>query len=144
MGTRIHNQLAWRCILAACLPVLAGCSRSDGRQALEGTVTLDGVPLAEASIAFRPLPGTVSPAAGGSITAGKFSIAREQGPCAGMFRVEITAIRPTGEKRMDTLTHTMVDAYEESIPQQYNTQSTLTADVTAHGPNRFTFDLAPQ
>ena len=42
---------------------------------------------------------------------------------------------------MDTRTHTMVDQYEDSIPQRYNRQSELTAEVAAGGPNRFEFKL---
>ena len=128
------------CVVFA-LVLVVGCNGNDGRQALEGTVTLDGEPLAEGNVSFRPMPGTKSPTAGGRIVDGKFSILPEKGLSAGTFRVEITASRKTGRKVMDPVLRTEVDETEQFIPERYNRQSELTRPIITDGPNQFTFEL---
>ena len=120
-----------------------GCGRTSDRQALEGAVTLDGAPLAEGSITFRPMPGASGPTAGGRITEGKFSVSPRQGTFVGAFRVEIIATRKTGRKIIDTMwgEEHEVEQTEQFLPARYNRQSELTAEVTEAGPNRFEFDL---
>ena len=129
------------CVCGLGLLVLAGCDRGSDRQALEGTVTLDGAPLAEGSITLRPLPGTRGPTAGGKINEGKFLISAEGGTFVGTFRVEITASRKTGRKVKDPMLGHEMDETVQFIPVRYNRQSKLTAVVTEAGPNRFTFPL---
>ena len=87
-----------------------------GRQAIEGTVTLDGKPLEKGQITFVPQGDTKGPTAGAEIVGGKFAIPAAGGPLAGKFRVEITAARPGGRKVHDRMTGTLVDAYEQFIP----------------------------
>ncbi len=141
MERRIGNKAAWAAVCGLGLLLLAGCGRSSDRQALEGTVTLDGAPLAEGSITLRPLPGTRGPTAGGKISDGKFSVSPEGGTFVGTFRVEITASRKTGRKVKDPRFGREVDEVEQYIPRRYNHQSELTAEVTAEGPNQFKFAL---
>ena len=116
----------------------------DGRIAVEGSVTLDGNPLTDGSISLRPMMGTSGPTAGGKITEGTFSIRPDKGVMAGPYRVEITASRKTGKQVMDTLLGTMVDEYIQYVPEQYNRESDLTADVTEDGPNQFEFNLTSE
>ena len=137
----ISTRLAGCCMGGICLLLLAGCSSSSERRALEGTVMLDGDPLAEGSITLRPLLGTPGPTAGGKITKGKFSISTNQSTFVGTFRVEITALRKTGGKVMDPILDREIDQYEQYIPSRYNQQSELTREVTDTGPNRFEFKL---
>ena len=142
---RKRIRLGYACLLGlwACA-ALCGCGQ-DGRQALEGTVTVDGKPLGEGDIVFFPQPGTLGPTAGGQIVQGHFSVAPEGGTLAGTFRVEITATRKTGEQVKDpTLDNALVDRYEQYLPTRYNQQSELTAEVTETGPNRFEFPLSSQ
>ena len=108
---------------------------------MQGTVTLDGEPLAEGSISFRPLRGTQSPTAGASIKNGSFNIDSKVGLIAGIFRVEIMASRKTGKKVPDQITGGMVDEYEQYVPALYNTESTLIEEVTNGGKNEFSFVL---
>ena len=124
-----------------CLLLLAGCDGSGDRRGVEGTVTLDGQPLAEGSITMRPLPGTTSPTAGAKITDGKFTIPKEKGPLVGTFRVEITATRKTGRQIKDPLMGGMVEEVQQVIPSRYNRKSELTAEVTETGQNRMDFEL---
>ena len=78
--------------------VIGGCGGAGGRQAIEGTVTLDGQPLEKGQITFVPQGDTKGPTAGAEIVGGKFTIPAVGGPLAGKFRVEITASRPGGQK----------------------------------------------
>ena len=112
------------------LLVLAGCGGHDGRRAIEGTVTLDGEPLAKGTITFRPQPGTSSPTAGATISGGRFSVPGDKSVLAGTFRVEIIATRKTGKKSQDPILGIMVDEVEQYLPARYNQQSELTAEVT--------------
>lgn len=134
------NILAWAAVCGLGLLLLAGCGGSSDRQALEGTVTFDGVPLAEGSIVFSPLPGTRGPTAGGQVNDGKFSVSPKGGTFVGTFRVEITATRKTGRKVMDPMLGKEVDDITQYIPMRYNRQSELTAEVT-EGSNQFEFAL---
>jgi hypothetical protein len=124
---------AWLALLPAIFgPVFVGGCGHSGRQAIEGNVTLQGVPLDKGFIAFRPLPGTNSPGAGGNVAAGKFSIAGEKGLMPGKFRVEITAIRKTDKKVQDPILG-LVPLEEQYIPAKYNDSSQLEIDVPAGG-----------
>ena len=97
----MRHYITMSAMLGFCLLSCWGCSRATGRQALEGTVTLDGNPLAEGSIVFIPQAGTKSPTCGGNISQGRFSILPAGGASCGTFRVEITAARNTGRKVMN-------------------------------------------
>ena len=142
MDHRRSNQRARSLVCVVCLLVLAGCGQGSQRQSLEGTVTLDGQPLSEGSITFRPQEGTSGPTAGGKISEGHFRILPEQGTFAGTFRVEITASRKTGKKLKDHRTGEMHDEITQFPPARYNRQSELSAKVQAAGPNRFEFTLS--
>ena len=119
--------------------MLCGCGGSGNRAAIDGVVTCDGKPLEKGQITFVPQIGTKGPTAGAEIAAGKFTIPAAGGTFAGKFRVEVTASRPSGRKIPDRLTGKLVDAYEQFIPQKYNADSQLTADVKAGAENRFEF-----
>lgn len=72
---------------------LAGCNRDSlERTAVSGTVTVDGIPLADGTIVFVPTGETRGPKAGGTIQAGKYSLSQELGPLVGTLRVEIQAV----------------------------------------------------
>jgi hypothetical protein len=128
-------------VLGVGLLVAPGCHGTSGRQSLDGTVTVDGAPLADGSIIFLPQPGTKSPTCGGTVSQGRFSIAPTGGAACGAFRVEITAIRDTGRKVKEPREGKMIDELVQFIPERYNRLSELTATVTEQGPNRFEFAL---
>ena len=119
------------CIAALLLLTAAmGCTDdAGGRIGFEGRVTVDGNPLEKGSISFRPMKGTSGPTAGGSIIDGKFAIEPKDSLFPGSYRVEIRASRKTGKKVKDHTFGTMVDHWEQYLPEKYNRQSTLTAEV---------------
>ena len=128
-------------MLGLTIVLLLGCGSSDGRHELEGTVTLDGEPLREGSIVFQPMPGTQSPTAGAPIRDGRFEVAAGGGAHPGEFRVEITAIRGTGKRRMDPMVGREIEVTEQYLPARYNRRSELMAQVSSSGSNHFEFDL---
>ena len=144
MNRKSDRRSIWWCVCAWVLLSLTGCGDSSDRQSLEGTVTFNGVPLAEGQITFVPQRGTKGPTAGDKITEGHFSISPKGGTFAGTFRVEIVATRKTGKKAKDYRTGEMIDNIEQFLPARYNRQSELTAEVTESGPNQFEFALTSQ
>jgi hypothetical protein len=124
------------------LGVLTGCGGTERqRLALEGAVTLDGKPLADGSIRFLAASNTDDLIVGGAIREGTFTIAAEKGAWPGKYRVEIRATRKTGKKAQERNMDQPIEEIVQYLPDRYNLESTLTADVTAMGPNRFEFVL---
>ena len=68
-----------RALGLGCCIALCSCNENGNRRALEGTVTLDGQPLAAGGIEFFPLPGTGGPTAGGQVKDGRFYVASKGG-----------------------------------------------------------------
>ena len=80
-------------LAAVCAGFLGCAGASDGlpRQAVSGTVTFDGQPLAEGRIQFEPASAEAMTPAGGEIKDGRYSIPRDQGPTPGDYRIMITS-----------------------------------------------------
>jgi len=116
-----------------------------------GLVTLEGEPLQNGYIAFyrqaeESAPGKVSSGgstSGAEISAGLFRIPSDKGLFTGTFRVEITAIRPTGRRVSDDYTGAMVEEQAQFLPAHYNTSSTLTAEIKAGAKAPLVFELKP-
>ena len=129
---------------ATLVMTFGGCSgNSDGlpREAVSGTVTLDGQPLPEGLIQFLPSSPKEVMSGGAVIEGGKFSIARNEGLLPGTYRVEISSSTgleppPPGEPPGPAK-----GTAKDLIPEQYNRKTTLTAEVRAAGPNTFDFPL---
>jgi hypothetical protein len=140
-----HARLRYTLVLAVGL--VAGCAGGDElpRESVWGTVTLDNQPLATGVIQFSPADkaaGAALNSAGGQITDGKFSISREQGLVPGKYSVAINAASKTERtKPAQVGAGKMSDLAKELIPAEYNSATTLTADVKKGGGNDFTFTL---
>ena len=103
------------------------------KSAVSGTVTLDGKPLSDGGLIYFKTIAT------GAIDAidiknGKYSGSAEPGD----RRVEIVVFE---------IKHVDIDGMKGEtkvnlIPARYNTESTLTATITANGPNQFPFELS--
>jgi hypothetical protein len=125
------------------VPLSAGCGSSDAlnRQAISGIVTLDGQPLGDGAILLEPLSQEAGTAVGALIRRGAFAIARNQGPVPGTYRVRIYASSgaqpPPAKGQTERTRRPMV----ERLPEVYNSQSVLRAEVMPHGANRFRFEL---
>jgi len=125
------------------LTPLFGCGSSDGlnRQAISGTVTLDGQPIPIGAILFEPATQESGTAVGATIRQGGFAIARREGPVPGSYQVRVYSSSgiqaPPAQGQTDRTPRPMV----ERIPARYNTQTELRATVLGRHANPFRFDL---
>jgi len=142
-------------VFAALALATAGCSAGSGddlpREAVSGTVTLDGQPLAEGLIQFTPAGGSTEggvPTGGGSlIKGGTFSISRETGLPPGTYNVAINAAEKRGErtKPAEVGGGKQTELAKELIPAKYNSKSELKTEITKGGSNSsLKFELQSQ
>jgi hypothetical protein len=137
------------CFLAIVLSlsVLQGCGGPADdlpRQAVSGTVTFKGKPLEAGMIQFQPISAGVATAGGAGIKDGKYAIDQSEGLVPGQYQVKITSNTAASGQPASGPPAMPGDAPpppKEPIPAKYNSQSTLTANVTKEGPNTFPFDL---
>ncbi len=104
---------------------VAGCSTSDTHGTIEGSVTLDGRPLAEGVVRFVPANGD-SQTASAAILNGKYTA----NVPLGKNRIEFSAPKVIGKRKMyETADSPEVDVVTELLPERYNVQSELQMDV---------------
>ena len=114
----------------------AGCGPTPTpKGSVSCTVTLDGKPLDQGEVSFVTpgLPPELVAVHDGTFQ-GKVTV--------GSHRVEIRAYRPgkpyfMGPTKMDP-------SPENYLPARFNSESTLTADVTAAGPNEYKWEVQSQ
>jgi len=113
--------------LAIAFPALlsTGCGPTGPQKiTVQGTVTLDGVPVPEGQVVFIPSDPALG-AAGGAIADGVFTVTTFKGP----HRVEVHAQKqvtrpvPPGALPEEGITFVSI------IPKRYNERTTLTFDV---------------
>jgi hypothetical protein len=132
---------AWTLALSGCaLLGLAGCG-PDGPEIayVSGRVTLDGKPLAGASIVFIPENGR--PSGARTDPNGNYVLnfdERRKGAIPGKSLVRITTIR---EAEQDENGKVVTPASPERIPMRYNTNSELFFVVEPKKKNVANFDL---
>ena len=132
-----NTGLAWSMLglcAVAMLPLL-GCGGSGDVAGVEGTVTLDGAPLADAAIVFQPEGGR--PSSGRTDAQGHYTLeytATESGAQIGKHKVMIT----TAGMEEDA-TGNLVEV-KETLPAKYHEKTELTAEVTG-GSNTIDFEL---
>jgi hypothetical protein len=126
----------------------AGCggAGSDNlpRQALSGTIKLDGAPLKSGMITFDPLNVPTNPVTvGAPIADGAYSIAKGEGATPGTYRVTIRSGGAGDAVPVDNAPGGTPKARaKEPVPAKYNEKTELKAEVKADGPNQFDFNLS--
>jgi hypothetical protein len=129
----IFSQTLRSFSLALCLGILSGCDGAGPKKyEVSGTVTWNGTLIPRGYIVFSPEDGASAPDAG-EITAGKYSLKTQ----AGKKRVAIHADREVAG--IDPVMQS--PRREPYIPEQFNANTKLTAEVTPQGPNQFDFHL---
>ena len=137
-------------ILLLCLAFasMQGCEQKAKITKVSGTVTLDGKPLANASVSFQPNPpeGSASIAAGSIGTTnekGEYTlkyITGEEGCWVGTHRVRIS-LPQTQAVNTDARPPPGGWPKKETIPPQFSRDSELTFDVPPGGTKAADFQL---
>ena len=126
-----------------CAAILSGCSDPyAGREAVSGSVTLEGQPLNDATILFDPVDGQDT-ASGAAVENGAYKVERAAGLKPGKYRVRITAgdgKTPTNEEEAGGPGGTNIVSMDR-IPPEYNEQTQQQVEVKAGGPNKFDFAI---
>ena len=120
--------------------VVVGCGRNElGLVPVEGVVTLDGQPLADARVIFRPFEGG-RPSSGVTDADGNFKLVYSEdqtGALPGKHHVSVSTLVEADPDSSDPLVKT---GQKERVPAKYNSKTTLEADLDA-GNESLTFDL---
>ncbi len=125
---------------------LVGCAGDaqvdDGlaRQAVAGTVTMDGQPLDSGQIQFIPTDPSSGGGTSGTIQGGRFEIDDFRGPAPGTYQVVISSQAPAMLAEGEMPGEAPPPSPEE-IPAIYNRNTTLNATVDASGENTFEYVL---
>lgn len=148
---KVTIMLRLRLLLPLCLfsVVLMGCGGTDGPALdlapAEGTLTIGGAPLPNALVTFHPESGR--PATGRTDDAGHFTLMTKEpgdGAAVGNHKVTVMADSSVSAEINSEDAYTTPDPNSDSgIPGKYVNPNTsgLTAEVTADGENKFTFNL---
>lgn len=123
----------------ACVWGLAGCGQpatvGPAKTLVSGSVTFDQKPLARGQIVFVDSKGDSPRQYGGEIINGKYQLDVTPGP----KRVEISARESNGGPTSDPGSN-----LRELIPEQYNTKSTLTAEIVKNNPKGGDYQLTSE
>ena len=106
---------------------------------VEGTVTMDGQPLKNATVLFVPQSGG-RPAAAATDENGHYVLTFTEGRRGAMLgpnKVQISTQADPGE----TLEGDPIPGHPETVPVQYNVETTLSFDVKEGEDNVANFDL---
>lgn len=127
-----------RILALALAAAMIGCGPAAPKVAkVSGTVKFDGAPLAKGEIIFAPATGGAPSMA--AVNDGKFELEA----MAGKNRVEVRAMRvsKTAPKNTGGPGSENAGRDENYIPDRYNDNTTLSAEVKSNEPNKFDFDL---
>jgi hypothetical protein len=138
-GMRFH------CLVLALAALCAsGCNNDPrGRQAISGTVNVDGKPLEKGNISFQPTEGQAT-SGGAMVAGGKFNIPKDSGLVPGKYRVSINAPVPgTGGKADEnSLPGDPPAPPKELLPKDWNSDSKQFIEIKSSGPFTFPFEVA--
>jgi hypothetical protein len=125
--------------LMFCLLFCLGCSSSNGKLAVKGTVTFKGVNLAHGNIQFFPLEAVGGESAGAMIKNGTYEIPGVHGLSPGRYKVVISCAEEVKTPPKNFKGSSLPT--EEKLPPEFSSfqNSTQVVQVTAQGKNVFDF-----
>jgi hypothetical protein len=141
------RRQAWGAgILVGMLGLLSsGCGGSSDdlpREAVSGSVNLEGQPLAKGTIQFVPTSDKVSTNGTAGIVEGKYALPRAEGLVPGSYKVAISSFSELAETPEPHNAPGKVGPVPKNlVPKQFNTASTLTAEVKGGQANTFNFEI---
>lgn len=113
---------AW--IIFGCLFILGGCSRTNMGH-VSGKIEVDGVPLDEGSVTFKPFDNN-SPTAGSKVRHGQYSADVP----IGKMKVAINQAKVVGKKKAyATVDSPEVPITKEALPARFNEKTELLYEV---------------
>ena len=136
--------MRWLCVFPLLLPILAGCGGGPYNVApVSGRITLNGQPLANASVSFQPLAegGKINPGPGsGGFTDsdGRYALKLDgtdtRGAVIGkhMVRIDLTHQDNSADDRPKRF---------KRLPARYNVKTKLEYDVPTRGTDSADFQL---
>jgi hypothetical protein len=131
---------AWRLVMAMLVFISLGCGSGGPEIAhVSGRVTMDGKPLAKATVVFIPEDGR--PAGANTDADGRFVLnfdERRRGAIPGKNMVRIMTVR---DAEQDETGKTVSPGSPETVPARYNTATELTFTVEPKKRNVANFDL---
>jgi hypothetical protein len=142
-GARFWNTVLYTSAALAA----AGCYGGDAlpRQAVSGSVTMDGQPVAHGVISFYPAQRFIEGnmvVGGAHIENGLFSIPAFAGLIPGKYRVAVYAANAIGaRRRVDREPGNDRDVPEEIIPRRYNSETILRVEITEHAISSMKIEL---
>jgi hypothetical protein len=122
--------------------VAAGCNapRPPKRGKLYGKVTLDGKPVAKASIRFIALEASgINVLA--SVNDGAYEVPESQGPVKGKYRVEFSVPGPTRRVPNPDIPGAWLDEPSEALPPRYHRDSKHVLDYDPEDPKPYDAQL---
>jgi hypothetical protein len=126
--------------VVAVVAIAVGCGESGPkRHGVSGKVTWKNQEVRLGTITFIPM-GSQTPAGGAQIIDGLYSIPAPAGLPAGKYKVYINYPDPKAAPKAEPVPGEHGEQ-KDLIPAKYNTDSELTVEVTAEGPNEHNFDL---
>src|SRR5262245_56746523 len=135
-----HTLLA----LLAVISFVAGCSGAPAgpkRGKLEGSVSLNGKPVAKGLIRFIAMDPSGTNAAS-EVVDGKYKVPEAQGPTKGKYQVQFSVPSLQSKKvPNDDIPGQWMEIHPETLPPKYTTGSTITLDYDPDKPQPHDFNL---
>jgi hypothetical protein len=140
MRIRAPFRLAVVATLATALS--AGCGEEHAGSSISGQVLFQGKPLSQGTIEFSPAAGQTT-MSGGEIKDGQYSIPPDKGLQPGAYDVRISSLEggPGGPAPANEMPGEAPPPPKQLIPAQYNSKTTLKAEVKESGENKFDFTI---
>ena len=120
------------------ISLIAGCGEGTNLASVEGTVTMDGKPLPNATVVF--VNSQSRPSAARTDANGFYRLSyteRELGAVPGKNIVRVSTVQGVGLNEDGS----SIPGVKESVPMKYNVQTTLTYDVQPKVKNVANWDL---
>jgi hypothetical protein len=119
--------------------LMIGCGDGLELVHVEGIVTMDAEPVANADVIFRPADGR--PSIGKTDGVGHYVLHYMEGKAGAVPGTHQVTISTFVEADPDSSDPLVQQGHSETVPECYNTKTTLTADLKPHQPNTVDFPL---
>jgi hypothetical protein len=121
---------------------LSGCPGGEARRfAVSGTVKWQGKALDQGTITFLPEDPSLGSGGGAMIQDGHYSIPAKPGLLPGRYKVALSSADPKKALDPNADPGAPGPVYKDRVQPKYNSQTTLTAEITADGKNNFDFEV---